>query len=353
VVHSTHQHHPIREREDASGARRALRRYAEGRGMASALVARAELVMTEIATNILGHAGGRGYVLFRHLGEGRDGGVEMIGVDRGPGIDDVARALAERTPADYERMLQDGVRPQGLGAGLGAVRRLSTAFDIFSRPRDGTIVLSRMLTGAAPAQGVFRVGGVSVAMDGFELDSGDGWASAECGHACTAVLVDGLGHGSAAKAASDAALEAFETNPGDNPQDYLHRAHAAMRKTRGGALGWFRIDQHACRVQYFGVGNIEGRILLRERTQGLASRNGTVGLDLTTPSAKLFEYAWEPDAVAIMHSDGIRARLEPHDLRPLLAHDPSIVAAWLHREYARERDDATVVVVQGAGDRAA
>jgi anti-sigma regulatory factor (Ser/Thr protein kinase) len=353
VVHSTHQHHPIREREDASDARRALRRYAEGRGVPSALVSRAELVITEIATNILGHADGRGYVLFRHLGEGRDGGVEVIGVDRGPGIDDVARAMAERTPADYERMLQDGIRPQGLGAGLGAIRRLSSAFDIFSRPREGTIVLSRILGGAAPDAGDFRVGGVSVAMDGFALDSGDGWASAGTGGACTAVVVDGLGHGSAAKAASDAALRAFETNPGDDPQEYLHRAHAAMRKTRGGALGWFRIDQRDGRAQYFGIGNIEGRILLRDRTQGLASRNGTVGLDLTAPAVKLFEYVWEPGAVAILHSDGIRARIEPNDLRPLLSHDPSILAAWLHREYARERDDATVVVIQGAGALAA
>ena len=55
--------------------------------------------------------------------------VEMLALDRGPGMADVPRCLG------------DGYSTGGsLGQGLGAVRRLSTDFDIYSMPERGTAV---------------------------------------------------------------------------------------------------------------------------------------------------------------------------------------------------------------------
>ena len=350
AIHATHYLHPVREPEDAGGLRRELGGCAQERGVRPALAAKAELAATEIATNILGHAGGRGYVLFRGIGEGQSAGIEMIGVDRGPGIEDVARALADRTPADYERMLHADGRPQGIGAGLSAVRRLASEFDIFSRPGEGTVVLARFHGGATPLDGGYQVGGVSVALEGFGIQSGDGWATATDGSACTAVLVDGLGHGPIAKAAADAALDVFAREYQGDCEKYILLAHEALRATRGGVLGLCRIDRHAMTTHFVGIGNIEGRILLRDRAHGLASRNGTLGIDMTAPVMRLLEYAWEPGAVAILHSDGVSARFDSESLRALVMHDPAIIAATIHRDHSRGRDDASVVVVKDVGE---
>jgi hypothetical protein len=46
-------------------------------------------------------------------------------------------------------------------------------------------------------------------------------------------------------------------------------------------------------------------------------------------------------------TDGLESRLAvPGDL---LAHDPAVIAATLHRDHTRHRDDATVVVVRPPG----
>ena len=46
-----------------------------------------------------------------------------------------------------------------------------------------------------------------------------------------------------------------------------------------------------------------------------------------------------------MHSDGLSARWDLKSKPELLQRHPAIIAALLYRDYARGRDDATVVVV--------
>ena len=48
----------------------------------------------------------------------------------------------------------------------------------------------------------------------------------------------------------------------------------------------------------------------------------------------------------ILWTDGLASRLDLAVGAPLLAHDPAVVAATLHRDHTRQRDDATVVVVR-------
>ncbi len=92
---------------------------------------RVALVVTELATNVARHGGG-GKLLVRAFA-GRTA-IEVLAVDSGPGLGDVERAM------------RDGFSTGGTsGRGLGAVRRLSDVFDVFTRPGAGTAVLSRML----------------------------------------------------------------------------------------------------------------------------------------------------------------------------------------------------------------
>ncbi|HKR41646.1 MAG TPA: anti-sigma regulatory factor, partial [Paraburkholderia sp.] len=76
----------------------------------------------------------------------------------------------------------------------------------------------------------------------------------------------------------------------------------------------------------------------------LVSRNGIVGH--TMRGTQEFELTWSENALLVLHSDGIGTRW---DLAawPGLANQPAaVIAAVLYRDFARRRDDATVVVVR-------
>ncbi len=90
------------------------------------------LLTGELASNLVGHAGG-GNLILRRLSQGRQIGLEVLSIDRGPGM------------ADVQCCLRDGYSTAGtLGTGLGVVCRLSSQFDLYSRPGQGTVLMSRL-----------------------------------------------------------------------------------------------------------------------------------------------------------------------------------------------------------------
>jgi anti-sigma regulatory factor (Ser/Thr protein kinase) len=281
------------------------------------------ITATELANNIIRHAGG-GELLLQLIGSSENTVLELLAVDRGPGMHDV------------ELCMRDGYSTGGTpGTGLGAVRRLSPQFDIYSRPGEGTVVLARF--GKVDA---FAYGAISIPMEG-EVECGDAW-HVESGPDGTAVLVvDGLGHGSFAAEAARTAVEVFAESPFAAPLDVMTRANAAMSKTRGGAAACALIRDG--RVSYAGVGNISGNLVAPGASQGLVSHNGTLGLGQRR--TQQFEYRHGAGAVLVMHSDGMSARWDLRSRADLLARHPAIIAGVLYRDHTRGRDDATVLVV--------
>ena len=81
----------------------------------------------------------------RWVGLDRDGriGLELLGLDKGPGMQDVGKCL------------RDGYSTSGSpGTGLGAMERLSQRFEIYSRPGNGAAVLAQLWPDARePAPG--------------------------------------------------------------------------------------------------------------------------------------------------------------------------------------------------------
>ena len=327
-----HQRYPVRADEDAGAVRRAAARMAAAAGMRAG---DAEIVVTELATNILRHAGGDGYLLCQ-AGEGC---LELIAADHGPGLrPGVLPPLAEVSP----RPLTPG--GGGLGIGLAAVRRLATTFDYYSGPA-GTVVLARFGDPRRSWPRLARWGAVNVPLGGAG-ESGDGWLVTVAGRRLSTLVVDGLGHGPGAAAASAAAISALAVRPPDDPGVALARAHEAMRGTRGGVLGIAVIDPATGELAYAGAGNIAGWVLLGGKTAGLLSREGTAGTQARPPHPHVVRVAWDAGATLILASDGIRTL---HDLRAyngLWGHDPSVVAAVLYRDNERGTDDGCVLVVQ-------
>jgi len=307
----------------------------------------AELVATELGTNLLRHAHPGGYILVR----GTADGVELVCVDHGPGM--TAADLAPRP--DLPKRPVRGPLGGGLNAGLGVVRRHSSEFDWYATAR-GTVVYARLGPRPAPAPGRWRYGGVDVPLGG-DGESGDAWAVAP-GPRLTALLVDGLGHGPAAATAARAAITATTADPGRTPDTrpgtgpdaeadrLVRRAHEAMRGTRGGVLGVCVIDPDHEQLTYAAVGNITGRVFTEGRSTHLLDRPGTLGTHLARPRTHLQHCPWAPGSTLVLVSDGIRSGWRLDDHPRLLAHHPAIVAAVVHRDHARPGDDATVLVVR-------
>ena len=166
-------------------ARRTATQIAVEAGADETQAGRVAIVASELATNLVRHGGG-GSLLMQVLEQPGQPVVELVALDSGAGMGDTSLCLS------------DGYSTRGTaGNGLGAVRRLSVFFDIYSQPGKGTVVVARLAVSArgalAPATS-FELGAVSVALHGEPI-CGDGWSLVASGDHIALMVVDGLGHG--------------------------------------------------------------------------------------------------------------------------------------------------------------
>ncbi len=337
VRQPSHDRFVIGEEADIGAARRALHRYAAALGVDHRLP-QAELAATELGTNLIRHAKPGGWLLTRPV---PPSGVELIAVDHGPGIADVAAVLAG---AGSRRDTQPAQPGGGLGRGLAAAGRAATLLDVYSAPGQGTVALALvdLSRNPAPDGGPRAYAGVSVAV----ADAcGDGWAATEVTGGLAVAIVDGTGHGPRASVATDAILAAFAEDP-DDLDGFVDRAHRAARGTRGGCATVCRLDQAAAELHYVCVGNIAGRVLSNGPSRSLSFRYGALGAQVAAPRAATGCLPWPPGATLMLATDGLQSRIDVPAGAPLLRHDPGVIAAVLHRDHSREKDDATMVVVR-------
>jgi anti-sigma regulatory factor (Ser/Thr protein kinase) len=330
VAHHAHQTVRVVEASQPSLVRSTARTLADRAGFQETDSYRAGIVATELATNLVKHSTG-GEVLVRAAAEAVPQ-VELIAIDRGPGIADVAAALA------------DGQSTAGSnGTGLGAIRRLSDDFDIHSAMRHGTVVWVRLRAGRVPApREPFAIAGISVAKSG-ETECGDAWAVHQRPGSVVALVADGLGHGHYAAEASRAAIESLHTGSYRDCASTLEAVHLALRHTRGAAAAILEIDLPGRVVKFAGVGNVTGTLLghgaVRRQT---VTHNGTLGHRAT--HFREYSYPWDPQGLLVMHSDGLASHWSLDSYPGLRARHPAIVAGVLYRDFNRARDDVTVVV---------
>jgi hypothetical protein len=107
------------------------------------------------------------------------------------------------------------------------------------------------------------------------------------------------------------------------------------------------IDRERREVRYAGVGNISAGIVTGDGSRSLVSHNGTVGLQMR--KTQEFVYPWPSGALLVMHSDGLATRWRLDQYPGLYRQDPALIAAMLYRDYARPRDDVSVVVCRLTG----
>ncbi len=379
----------IQHEADTGAARRAVHRFAASHGFSESELGAIDIIVQEIATNAVCYATGGGtlhFALFeavksnsripfttsfninsatgyattdRHPPDIAYDGIELIYLDKGPGIYDINRAL------------DDGFSTGGtLGTGFGAVRRMSDYFDVYSTVNTterrslsnsrhtihGTVILCRKklsartsniasskINSAHPASDDSIYGAWSRPFPG-EQANGDAYFVKTQAHETLAAVVDGLGHGHGASDAAAEALRALDEWDGEPLDELIMRTHDRLRATRGAVMSVVLIDRKHERLHFAGVGNIHTRVFNASEPVHLITTNGTLGARLV--KVPVWSHAWTAETIIIMASDGLSASWDITDYPRLLNHDSQLIAAVLMRDFARDTDDATVLVIR-------
>jgi anti-sigma regulatory factor (Ser/Thr protein kinase) len=317
-------------------ARRLAERLAADAGFDEATRGRVSLVVTEVATNLVRHTR-EGTLVLSALDKAGQKSLEILAIDRGPGFLDLARSM------------QDGHSTAGTaGHGLGAIRRASDLVDAYTSTDEplGTVmvvVIFGAQTASLPEWGTMSLGVVCRPVSG-EIDCGDAWVVGRRGTRTAVLVVDGLGHGPAAAEAAEMARSLFNDRPTFGPGDFVAAAHDALRPTRGAALAIAELDPGRRTIRFAGVGNISAAILSYDRSQSLASMNGTVGHAMQ--HVRELTYEWPPGSTVVMHTDGLGTRWRIDTYRGILGRHPAVLAGVLYRDWYRGRDDATVLAIR-------
>jgi anti-sigma regulatory factor (Ser/Thr protein kinase) len=337
----------IKDESQVGAARRAVHRYASVLGFGEEALAELDIVVQEIGTNAARYAAGGGCL---HWAEalGPDTGLELFYSDKGPGIHDLDRALA------------DGVSSGGgLGTGFGAMRRLLDEFEAHSsvkgttrrlthprRTTHGTAVLGRKWLGPEGAPGgralSRRVGVWSRPRPGEDDANGDAYLVREYDGETLLAVVDGLGHGRGAREAAQAALDALAHWEGEPLEEVFAAVHDALRATRGAVMGAVVVNPARHAFHYCGVGNVEVRVFNSPEPARPIPSNGTLGARLS--QVRVWPHRWADGTTVVMATDGLSATWDLANYPGLLHRSPQLLAGVLLRDFGRQSDDATVLV---------
>ena len=326
----------VADTSSVAEARRAAAECAKSAGLGETSVARAALVATELATNLVKH--GDGGSLLINEEDGRPA-LTVLAVDKGRGFRSTVQAA-----------MQDGYSTAGSpGTGLGAIDRASVDFDVYSMAGKGSVVWCRIeepepRTVAPAPRPHTTVSGVCVPARG-ESEAGDAWEAVSTAETTTIVVADGLGHGPSAATASVAAVRVLRERAGETLQVLMQDMHGALRATRGAAVAIARIHPGAGTLDYIGVGNISASIYSDAGVRRAISQNGIVGHEMRR-GGQVFSFPWTPSSMLAMYSDGLTTSWNLDGYPGLMARHPSMIAAVLYRDYCRGSDDATVVVAK-------
>jgi anti-sigma regulatory factor (Ser/Thr protein kinase) len=327
---------PVTEPGSVGAVRRAAALTAADVGLPATRAADLAIIASELASNLVKHAVD-GMALVRAVRRRGTAGVQIISVDKGPGMSDMAWSS------------RDGHSTSGtLGIGLGAVRRKATAVDAYSQPGSGTVIVADVLPATVdvdPADrppGV-RAGGVGRPMRG-ERVNGDAYAMRDLSGRRQLMLCDGLGHGPLAQAAAVAAIAAFRAAPAGGSATVVEHIHRGLGHTRGVVVLVVELDPAARVARFTGLGNIFGAVADGDRRRVMVGQPGIAGHH--RPRLRETDLPLPTSATVVLHSDGLTDRWSLDRYPGLLGRSPVVIATTLLRDAGVRRDDAAVLVAQ-------
>jgi negative regulator of sigma-B (phosphoserine phosphatase) len=159
-------------------------------------------------------------------------------------------------------------------------------------------------------------------------------------------VVDGLGHGNEAAAASKIAVSTLDAYAYEPVVQLVRRCHEELKGTRGVVMSIAKVNLPGKTMAWVGVGNIEALLLRAARKpkisrERLLLRGGTLGYQL--PPLRESVIPFMPGDILIFVTDGIRGSFED-GIRP--GDKPQQIADNIMAQFNRGTDDALVLVVR-------
>ncbi len=180
-----------------------------------------------------------------------------------------------------------------------------------------------------------------------ERESGDGHLVVEISSGWLLAVVDGLGHGSGAADARRACIETIARHA-EKPLTTLFRlSDEALKSTRGCVGSLVVIDRNQGRLEWCGVGNVEGVLVHADgqeqaaRTEYITSRGGIIGYRL--PDLQPTSPQFMDNDLLVLATDGIDTGFVQliNQRRP-----PDQLAAAILELCAKPTDDALVLAAR-------
>lgn len=294
------------------------------------------LVASELVTNLIKHAQGRGVIqIWQQPGDVLD----LVSFDYGPGVEDLAAAR------------RDGFSTKGtLGKGLGSLERLSDRFGIFSlrqKPGDsrgwhGTTVWCRFQAKAAvPARGCES--GLFVRSLANDRHNGDHIYLALGEERIRLLHLDGLGHGAEAEQATAHLLR--HVTEAEDLSGLMNRLDRHLRATTRGAVAVAcDIFPGSGHLSMLGVGDMATHVCSQGQIEHFSFAPGVLGREHKTP--RLTDLTVHRGDLVISTSDGIRRGWSEEAFPGLCQQHPQLVAYVLGNAMARITDDQSVCVLR-------
>lgn len=306
------------------------------------------LVASELVTNQVKHAGGRGLIqIWQQPGPVLD----IFALDYGPGIPSLSQAR------------QDGFSTANtLGKGLGSIHRLSDELFVYTQQESsskakkwsGTILLARFypdrknithddsLAFADAAD--YCPSGLEIGLFSRSLSderyNGDRIYLQRSGEIQRWLHLDGLGHGEQAQAAT--ANLAVHLAQCDSLGAVLAAVDRQLVRTRGAVAIIGEIDLAHNQISLLGVGDMHAHIYAREQMQNISFAPGILGREHR--SADMFRADFGKKNLVVTASDGIRRNWDTANFPGLFNQHPQLIAYALGNIMGRISDDQSICV---------
>ncbi len=192
---------------------------------------------------------------------------------------------------------------------------------------------------------LIECGFAAMPLQGEEV-SGDSYIIKPIPDGILLAVVDGLGHGHEAAAASKIAITTLDTYACEPVIMLVRRCHEALKGTRGVVMSIAKLNSHNKMMAWLGVGNIEG-LVLKENGKSVISherlllRGGTLGYQLPTLRESVIPFMQGDTLIFV--TDGIRSNF---DSGIKLEYRPQQIADDIMAQFNRGTDDALALVVR-------
>lgn len=329
----------IEDRSFISGVKRDIHRKVVESGFPSKKAGEIDIIISELTSNLIKHVSTGGQIFARYNQEDPDYKFfEVYCIDKGEGNSDI------------QKMMKDGMSSANtMGAGLGAINRLSDFFQIYSIKSWGTVAYLKKLYTTPLISAVTKAKTVHIkvlqeCIPG-EFVCGDGYHIKYLNEETQIFLGDGLGHGPHANEAINEAIKIFKETHEHEPVEILREMHRGVKKTRG-LVGTIAILNHKEKNwKIAGIGNISTRLYQGLEFKNFMPHNGIIGLNIPNTMGT-YEAEAENFQTLIMTSDGIRTKWDLSKYPSILKYDPAIIAGSIFKDQARKTDDMTVLVAK-------